>query len=266
MLKNALQNLPPTLDATYAQILLSIGPEYRSYAITLLHWLIYSARPLRLEEVVEVLAVESEPEPRFDPDNRFPEARDILRICSSLVTTVSATRQITGVGGVEVEDNVEELRLAHFSVQEYLVSDRVCREADFFRVQEASAHKLILETCLTYLLYFKELIDFTVDDLKEFPLAQYSAKYWMQHAQVVDEEYKTSQPRIQLLFFKDTTYRNWLRLYNPDTPWKRRPREDLQAAATPLYYVSLTGLYHTACQGILLVDGPTNRSPSSPCT
>src|SRR5947208_2668018 len=48
-------------------------------------WLAYSARPLRIEEVAELLAVDVESNPRFGPEKRFPEPRDVLTICSSLV-------------------------------------------------------------------------------------------------------------------------------------------------------------------------------------
>jgi hypothetical protein len=118
--------------------------------LNILQWLVYSARPLRIEEVVEVLATEPNSEPRLDPDRRFPEPHDILSICSGLTTTEVATRKVIGIGTIEVE----ELKLAHFSVKEYLISDRVFEEAKFYRIEEMSANTAISETCLAYSFQF----------------------------------------------------------------------------------------------------------------
>ena len=102
MLRAALASLPPTLDEIFARILCDIRDEYRFYALKILQWLIYSTRPLRIEEIIEVLTVETDTEPRFHPESRFPEPRDVLSICSSLTTT-----NVAGFG----EFKVEELRL-----------------------------------------------------------------------------------------------------------------------------------------------------------
>ncbi|KAF4631092.1 hypothetical protein G7Y89_g7033 [Cudoniella acicularis] len=56
-LRRALNSLPKTLDDTYARILRSIDEEYSQDAFRILQWLAYSARPLRIEEVAEVVAV-----------------------------------------------------------------------------------------------------------------------------------------------------------------------------------------------------------------
>jgi len=56
------------------------------YAFKILQWLTYSARPLEPKEVAEVIAIDIEESPRLDPRNRFPELRDILTICSSLIS------------------------------------------------------------------------------------------------------------------------------------------------------------------------------------
>jgi hypothetical protein len=102
------------LDATYDHILQNIDEEYIQDALQILQWLAYSARPLRIEELVEVIAVDIEGNPRFDPERRLPEPRDILTICSSLVTTMKATE------GPYDKTTAEQVRLAHFSVKEYL--------------------------------------------------------------------------------------------------------------------------------------------------
>lgn len=59
-LRRALSSLPKTLDDTYARILYNINERHSADAFKILQWLVYSARPLLLEEVAEVAAVEIE--------------------------------------------------------------------------------------------------------------------------------------------------------------------------------------------------------------
>jgi hypothetical protein len=162
--REALKLLPKTLDETYARILCSIDKEgHGKHAFKVLQWLAYSTRPLRIEEIAEVIAVDIEGDLRFNPENRLREPQDILTICSSLVTTAGL-----------------ELRLAHFSVKEYLVSNRVRTEYSIARC----AHDHIAQTCITYLLYFKGPSLLTSDIVDEFPLVRYAAKYWTKHARM----------------------------------------------------------------------------------
>ena len=88
-LQEVLESLPVTLDDTYARILCNIDDENSENALKILQWLTYSARPLQIKEVAEVITVNVEQSPRFDSERRFPEPRDILTICSSLVTTTT---------------------------------------------------------------------------------------------------------------------------------------------------------------------------------
>jgi hypothetical protein len=53
----ALEELPETLDATYERTLRGIGKAKREYTYRLLQCLAVSIRPLRVEELAEVLAV-----------------------------------------------------------------------------------------------------------------------------------------------------------------------------------------------------------------
>jgi hypothetical protein len=54
---NALRELPKTLDPTYERILLEIKTRNREYAYRLLQCLTVAVRPLRVEELAEVLAI-----------------------------------------------------------------------------------------------------------------------------------------------------------------------------------------------------------------
>ena len=136
-LRKALKSLPKTLDDTYTRILLSINEEYTQDALNVLQWLAFSARPVRIEEVAEVVAVDLECALQFDSERRLLELRDLLVICSSLVTISSATLEYSN-GSLE---ETEELRLAHFSVKEYLISERI-------RAGSASKFSILSNTVL----------------------------------------------------------------------------------------------------------------------
>ncbi|KAM3495330.1 hypothetical protein MY3957_001353 [Beauveria namnaoensis] len=88
-LRRALASLPPTLDETYARILKRLYPEHKPRAIRLLQLLVYSERPLRLDEAVDAVAVEPASEARFDPANRMPMPQEIVQYCAGLVTLTS---------------------------------------------------------------------------------------------------------------------------------------------------------------------------------
>ena len=165
-LRITLNSLPKTLDDTYERILLGIDGSWRDDVHRVLQWLCFALRDVTLSEVVDALAVTAVDGPRFDPDERYADPRDVLTRCSSLV---SATHE-------------DVLRLAHFSVKEYLVSDRLRGgRARLYAIIERDAHETIAETCLAYLLHFKT--GNFPDDLTipNYPLAEYAAYHWLDH-------------------------------------------------------------------------------------
>jgi hypothetical protein len=120
-LRKALRSLPKTLDDTYAQILLKIDEDYSQDALKILQWLVHSARPLRIEEIAEVIAVDTDNKPGFDPERRLWNPEDVLRICSSLVTTtISKIGDFDRSFATMITEEAKELRLAHFFCQRIL--------------------------------------------------------------------------------------------------------------------------------------------------
>lgn len=86
MLRKALAALPPTLDTTYDRILCSIAEDDVNYAIRILMWLAFSARPLAVDEIAEVIAIDVARDPAFDQEEVLEDPMEALEICSSLVT------------------------------------------------------------------------------------------------------------------------------------------------------------------------------------
>jgi hypothetical protein len=92
-------------------------------------------------------------------------------MCSSLLAIVD-------VNGSSV------IQFAHFSVKEYLTSNRLAESKETisqFHVSMTQAHTIVAQACLGVLLHMDERI--TNDDLGRFPLAMYAAKHWVGHAQ-----------------------------------------------------------------------------------
>lgn len=94
-LRRSLKALPKTLDETYERILSNIDQQHSNDAHKVLQWLAFSARPVTLAEVAEALAVSLDDGCLLEPDERLRDPRDILTVCSSLVTISQPDRYET---------------------------------------------------------------------------------------------------------------------------------------------------------------------------
>jgi len=239
MLRKALAALPPTLDTTYDRILCSIAEEDVDYAIRVLLWLAFSDRPLAVDEVAEVIAIDVARNPAFDRDEVLEDPLEALDICSSLVTIAKHDSN----GGLESTRQVAVL--THYSVKEYLVSDRIQRgQAARYSMQSAACHSTIAKACLGLLDQFQKPKSMAEDTFGECKLARYSAKFWLSHAQKVgDRAAETSLAALHLLSADNAAYLNWIRIHDPDRPWEEPKFERvLEETPNPLYYAALYGL------------------------
>ena len=119
-----------------------------------LQCLICSFHPLDIQEVADIVAIDTA-QPYYDPESGYSSPRELLSVCSGLVSTRTAKRQ-RGKCSYD-EFSIEELRLAHFSVKEYLVSDRVnLGPALIYNLDEVSCHGTLANLCISYLLQFEE--------------------------------------------------------------------------------------------------------------
>jgi ankyrin repeat protein len=239
MLRKSLATLPPTLDQTYDQILIDIDEDDFMYAFRILQWLAFSTRPLTVEEVAEAAAVDAERDPAFQRDEVLEDPLEALNICSSLVTMTVNSKDARMNPGQRV------LALAHYSVQEYLLSDRINQSHAWqYSMQTVSSHVTIAKGCLRYLLQLQTpIVDFE-ETFQSSALALYSANYWMQHTHEAGEYMnEISQIAIDLFSVDSPSYQIWIRLFNPDFPWAR-PKFGgwYEKTPTPLYYASQTGL------------------------
>ena len=223
------------MDETYRRILLQIDEDYRREAYVALQWLAFSLRPLTIAEVAEAIVVRPD-SGTVSAEERLRDPHDILLICSSLV----------------VLSEEGELRLAHYSVQEFLVSERIRKgPASTFAMAANSANRSMSETCLAHLFYSNQL-DTTADDpFGDLPLLRYSAQYWYSHAQNVPLE--SDRVKIDSLALKlldpgnRVAMMNWLSIAAPDQV-QRGPFfcKNIDWIGSPLYYASYCGLVDVA--------------------
>ena len=147
--RKTLSTLPSTLDETYERILLNIDGQYKQEAQLALTWLVASRRVLTVEELAEAVSIETDSEGLFDPSNRLFEPNTICSVLSGLVSIVQR----------HTPRESADVRLAHFSVEEYLVSDRLAKSrASQFHISFEMSHIRLAAASLIYLQWAKDFL------------------------------------------------------------------------------------------------------------
>ena len=108
---------------------------------------------------------------------------------------------------------------------------------------EEAAHTFMCRTLLAYLMQFDKTDSLSRENITDFPLAVYAAKFWTHHAEAIQPDTEGVQTAIMgLLHARNAEYLNCIRIYDPDASW-RTPLDNLDIVpAPPLYYVSLGGM------------------------
>jgi hypothetical protein len=232
--------LPVTLEETYERVLKNINENNREHARRLFHCLAVAVRPLRVEELAEILAFDFDAAqdgiPRFHPDRR-PKMQEeaVLSICSSLVTIIDNR-------GSRI------VQFSHFSVKEFLTSNRLATSAaplTAYHILPGPAHTIFAQLCLGLLLHFD---DNNKKSVQESPLADYASQHWTTHAQFEDVASRVKDGMKALFDAEKPHFATWIGLYDIDAePGGRLPSE----IPTPLYYAALCG-FHDIVQDIIV--------------
>jgi ankyrin repeat protein len=189
--ENMPKELPTTLDGTYNRMLERIGPAVSEDALTLLRWLAYAARPITLAELQTAVTIRpDDDEVDFEDEGDF---RDSLDILAGLVVFSDGADSTEHGGHTEHAKARMELtpgarvRLAHFSVKEYLESERISgSSASLFRLEAGACHRFLAQSCLTYLMCYSKCGEKTSPrlDLDRFHLLNYAAYKWHEHSRL----------------------------------------------------------------------------------
>lgn len=189
-IEKALENLPIGLDATYDRILEAIDSSVRDQVTHLLKWLAFSNKALRFEQLSEAFAIPPDSDSPFDETKRLLSPKDILKYLSGLVivegfyTSMPTTAEYEPTEqDMSTPQTKPRVRLVHFSLKEYLISDRIRHSslASAFSFSEEDAHLSIASSCLKYQMHLA-IQQFTYANVNElYPLAKYSLERWMFH-------------------------------------------------------------------------------------
>ncbi|KAH0561957.1 hypothetical protein GP486_003334 [Trichoglossum hirsutum] len=139
-IREVLRTLPRGLVATYERILEKItastgGAGKTIIAIKMFKWIVCAKRPLKIDELKEAVGVE--PTDSFlDPDKIPTNDEHLIRCCGNLVVFDTDDRTI---------------RLAHYTVQQFLLSESTKSEQFHFRQLEAELE--VGEICVAYLSF-----------------------------------------------------------------------------------------------------------------
>ena len=246
-----LNELPETLDETYERILQEIPKSNRVYAHRLLQCLTVAVRPLRVEELAEVLAVDLDATggiPKLNEDLRWEDQEQaVLFACSSLIAVVW-------------DDDLRVVQFSHFSVKEFLTSGRLTTSTivtshDYHILLEPS-HTIMAQACLSVLLRLDSHIN--EDSLKDFPLARYASQHFGDHAEFGTVFVHIRDGIDDLLDADKPHFAAWL--------WVRkgalwRPLE--RPEASPLYHVA--GFGFRAMVDYLISKQPEDLSVRGHC-
>jgi hypothetical protein len=232
-LRGILERLPKTLDETYERVLKEINEDNRGHARRLLHCLAVAIRPLRVDELAEILTFDFDNAqggiPTFHAGWRWKDQEEaVLSTCSSLIAIVD-------VWGYRV------VQFSHFSVKEFLVSDRLefsTGDVSQYHILPGPAHTILAKACLGFLLHLDGQLD--KETVKGFPLAQYAAMYWVDHVQFEDVASRVKDG-IQFIFDPNKPHlEQCLKILDPDS---ESPLESELPDLNHLYYASFFGFH-----------------------
>ncbi|KAF8265678.1 ankyrin repeat-containing domain protein [Lactarius quietus] len=247
-LRQFLNELPDTLDETYERILRGINKAQKEDARRLLQCLTVAARPLCVEELAELLAFDFKATnergvPTLMEDWRWSDQEGaVLSTCSSLIAIVR-------------DGDSRVVQFSHFSVKEYLTSPRFARstgDVSRFHVDLNAAHTILAQACLGTLLRLDEHASDSCSN--EFPLVEYAAEHWVEHAQFENVSSRIEDGMDDLFDSSKPHFALWLRVHDMDKRWGSFSKHTRDVVGSPLYYAAFCGFYDLA--GRLIMKNP----------
>ena len=171
-----LRNLPKDLNETYDRMLNGLDEFDKPKARRALIWLVFSARQLYVEELVDACAFDIDKKP--DLGNKLAPT-DIELLLQDLILIRPPISQDQDT----VESLTHTVMLVHASIREYLVQTSVLEgsscQSPYFALRDRESNIFLAQNCLAYLLCFN--IYALRAHHEEFPLRQYVWYHWEDH-------------------------------------------------------------------------------------
>ena len=234
-LRQILEELPKSLDETYKRILKEINNANRVHAYRLLQCLMVASRPLQVEELAEMLAIDLSTGGtlKLNAEWRWEDQEEaVLSACSSLVSII-------------IKKGSRVVQFSHFSVKEFLTSHRLAscmEEVSWFHIPIEPSHVILAQTCLSVLLCLDDRVD--RDGATKIPLYRYAAEYWFEHAQVGNVEFQIKDAMDIFFDMKKPHFSAWVRTRGIRDLQRLSRNEEPRAvppAAAPLYFAAWRG-------------------------
>ena len=150
--------------------------------------------PLTVQALIEGIAIELGDPPRYDPGRRLEDIDSIQQLCPGLTE-------------VDIDQELRQttIRIAHFSVREYLESDSIrhSKNAAFFSVKSQTANAQMACISLTALLEFSLAPIWPPKDppvWEGIGIVDYASKAWPHHYRVAENDSQTENQLRRLLF------------------------------------------------------------------
>ena len=238
-IRHALNELPDTLYGTYERTLRDIDKANWRFAHHLLQCVAVASRPLSVAELAEILSFDFEmgPIPEFHEDWRLEDPVD------AVLSTTSSLLAIVNVPGSPI------IQFSHFSVKEFLTSARLAETNDVicrrYHISMTPAHTLAAQACLGLLLHLDKPI-VNRDSLEEYPLAEYAAKHWVDHARFNGVMVNVEDGMKRLFDPRNPHLAIWLSIYEPEWPPSSQTLQaemPLEPKGSALHYAALYGLH-----------------------
>jgi ankyrin repeat protein len=236
-LRHILEELPKSLDETYKRILNEINSANRAHAYRLLQCLVVALRPLRVEELAEVLAFDLPTGglPKLNASWRWEDQEEaVLSACSSLVSVI-------------IHRGSRVVQFSHFSVKEFLTSDRLAscmKEVSQFHIPIEPSHAILAQACLGVFLCLDD--DTTKDSANKIPLYRYAAEYWVGHTLVAHVELRIKDAMDYFFDMDNPHFSALVRIEHARDLLRvsiGEPPTGVLRLAAPLYYAAWRGLY-----------------------
>ena len=239
-LRRILKEPPQSLDETYQRILKEIHDVDSKQVHRILQCLVAAHRPLRVEELADVLALDVDAGgiPRFNTERRWETHETaVLSTCSSLVSVVN-------------QDGSRVVQLCHISVKEFLMSDRLSSTGDIsqYHIAREASHAILAQACLGVLL---SVDDPTSEDRAgDTPLSGYAHEYWLAHARVGNVELQIKDALDRFFDLDKPHFVAFFRSSRARAPFRLRffrassgeESKGLLSPAAPFYFAAISGL------------------------
>ena len=238
-IETLLSGLPAKVSEAYEKIL--DRSKNQDHTATLLQIILAAARPLTLDEanIALTLALEKQ---RFDSHASLVSKMWPRHLFESTVKNLC---------GLFISVYESKLSFIHQTAREFLIHPQRERKWQG-RFNVSDAHGKMSLVCLEYLTYI-DAQDIPIKKLKvKFPLAQYSARYWMDHARPVESEEEVQKSISDFFLQREHAYMTWGKLFDPDNLFDDESGQ--RSTPIPLYYASLAG-FQCVVDKLLLQEG-----------